>query len=183
MFSTLPKITMKYLKILILAALFASCSKYEENEGITLESKTNRLVGTWSLVEINDAKTETIMDSIGYFKLPSYYAPVDIYVYETYLKKENNFWEFEGDFELKERTTQTTYRLNYGKTSSAKALVYDTIGPTEELLVKKWAFSNKKQELKIKSSTTNVEFNILKLTTEELKLEDDFGNTLLFQKD
>ena len=80
---------MKYLKILILAALFASCSKYEENEGITLKSKTNRLVGTWSLVEINDAKTETIMDSIGYFKLPSYYAPVDIYVYETYLKKEN----------------------------------------------------------------------------------------------
>jgi hypothetical protein len=62
-------------------------------------------------------------------------------------------------------------------------LVYDTIGPTEELLVKKCAFSNKKQELKIKTSTTNVEFNILKLTTEELKLEDDFGNTLLFQKD
>lgn len=174
---------MKFCKILILTALISSCSKYEENSGLTLKSKTNRLVGTWNLVEINDVVSNSIVDSSGYFKLPSYYAPVDIYVYETYFKKENNTWDFEGDFEIKERFTQTLNRLNYGKTSSAKELVYDTIGPTEELLIKKWAFSNKKQELKIKVSNTSVEYNILKLTTEELKLEDDYGNTLLFEKE
>jgi len=173
---------MRYLSFAIFLLFISSCSKYEENEGLTLKSKTKRLVGTWDLIEVNEIESTSILDSVGYFKLSSYYAPVDIYVYETYLNKENNTWEFEGDFEVKQKSNVTTYKLNYGLTSSLKALTYDTLGPIQELNIKKWAFSNGKRELKIKTNASSIEYNILQLTNDALKLEDDFGNTMYFEK-
>ena len=52
----------KIIKLSILffasALVLASCSKYEDNSGVSLKSKTKRLVGEWKLTGYNSTETE-----------------------------------------------------------------------------------------------------------------------------
>ena len=78
----------------------------------TLSSKKQRLVGKWTLKEVSNIATHEILDSSGFFKFSFYNPPKDTFIFESYLKKENVEWEFEGDNELKEKFALTSIKLN-----------------------------------------------------------------------
>jgi hypothetical protein len=148
---------------------FQSCSKYEDNSGLQLRSKTGRLTGEWEVVKINGQNPE------AYLNNNSYSSPN----YQVVISNVSMEWEFEKDedFKLKQSYDRTvTYSFGSGYTN--------TYTSTENYSYKgEWEWEDNKEDLEIEYDNYTQEFEILKLTNKELTLEDENGVEWEFEKD
>lgn len=120
---------------MLLAAVFSSCSKYEEGPAISLASKTSRLTGTWELQEIDD-------ESLG-----------DNYSFALTINKDGS-------------CTEKTTILTISNEIDAE-----------------WEWSDNKEGLQFIYGNIIKEVEILRLTNDELWLEEEDGTLLEYAKE
>ena len=128
-----------------------SCNKYEDGPAFSLLSAKNRLDGEWEVTKINNSFSELYSNLI---------------------------WQFEEDGDF---TFDASWIIS---------LPFTTPFDVQENLVGDWEFDNNKEEIEISLDTTSIlvevgwlqlpspyiphgEFNILRLTNQELWLEID----------
>ena len=135
---------------------FESCKKYEDGPAFSLRSKKARLTGEWELVKINGQNpNEYLSNNSGY----SYYNRV--------ITNFSSEWEFEDDNDFSRNTsyTETTSYTNwYGNTYTN----YNNFNSSE---TGDWDWEDNKEDIEIRANGVISEYEILKLTNEELKLE------------
>ena len=148
---------------------FQSCSKYEDNSGLQLKSKTGRLTGEWEVVKIGGQNPETYLNN------NSYSSPY----YQVEISNVSMEWEFEKDEDFKFKQSydrSVTYSFGNGYTNTYTSTVNNSYKG-------EWEWENNKEELEIEYDNYTQEFEILKLTNKELTLEDENGVEWEFEKD
>jgi len=144
------------------AVLNTACSNLPEGPGFSFTSKDNRLSGTWTIDDIEDLDQEDPLNNIETFE-----------------------FEKEGDFESKFSDISYSY-LGYDITISVE-------GEGE------WEWNSDKTEIELDYTLTaqvsffgqtqttteqySREFEVLRLTSEELILEDDEGRRWELEKE
>ena len=154
--------------ILLLAATlvtvlnFQSCSKYEDNPAFSLSSKKSRLAGEWEVVKINGQTVESYFED--YFTSLSSYS-IDVVNADV-------TWEFDKDGDVSNElsgTVNMTMSSYYGQT-------YSYTIPLSETDNGEWEWEDNKESLDIDwDNAGQVEVEILKLTNQELKFENETG--------
>ena len=146
---------------------FQSCSKYEDNDGLSLKSKTGRLTGDWEVVKINGQNPETYLSNqlLGGYTGSSYYSfSIDNLKMEWEFEKDGDFEQaINGDISLSFYGSSISYPLNYS---------FDG----------EWEWEDNKETIEVEVSGSSEEFEIKKLTNSELKIEDENGVEYEFEK-
>lgn len=171
------------LTLLLPALLLFSCGKYEEGPNFSLRTKKSRLVGEWKLVSFNDGNEILFFED----SFASDFGECGVHTEHKKIEKQQQVvWDFESDNDVKQRYNLVEKSFNYGDSYSSSSCVpvydiKDSSAVSEEL---KWFFENEKQELRISVENGPFQdYQIIRLTNEELKLEDVGGNILVFEKD
>jgi len=153
-----------------------SCGKYEEGPAISLKSKTKRLANSWDLTDIDgNTPFEDLYEDYGYYGLSIEVTDYDI---------QFDFQD-DGDFELDASYNVTIQSSSYwGYTYSFDYRFNINIDGD-------WEFSSDKEDIEIdfdrneysyySSDFDNRDYKILKLTTDELKLEAENGSEWTFE--
>ncbi|MFL2585074.1 MAG: hypothetical protein ACJ0QO_00230 [Parvicellaceae bacterium] len=134
---------------------FQSCSKYEDGPTFSLRTKKGRLVGNWEVVKIGGQNPETYLsNSLGGSG------------YSLALSNVSIEWEFENDGDIDQKISFDLTYSYYG-TSYTYSQNYDLSG--------EWEWENNKEEVEIEMNigygSWSSDYEILKLTNQELKLE------------
>lgn len=161
-------------KILIVTSLvtilnFHSCKKYEENPNLVLSTKKSRLLGEWTVVRIDG-------DSVKNLFANTFYGS------NTNLDYVNWTWDFEKDQDLDQDFTMIysySYTNYYGNT-------YSFTDTSTQFIKMNWEWEDKKSVIEIEQSssysTIRNDYEILKLTSSELKLRDEDNLEWEFEK-
>jgi hypothetical protein len=141
---------------------FHSCSKYEDNNGLSLRSKTGRLTGTWEVVKINGQS-------------PSVYFANALNAYGYNVSTDIDMeWEIESNNDISNELSGTI-NISYGSYS------YNT--PINTADNGEWEWGTNKESIEVDWNTAgSVEFEIKKLTNSEMKLENESGVEYEFEK-
>ena len=158
----------KNKNILLLAATlvtvlnFQSCSKYEDNPAFSLSSKNSRLAGEWEVVKINGQTVENYFEDYFTSYLGSSYS-FDVNADIT--------WEFDKDGDVSNEISGTV-----NMTMSYYGTTYTYAYPLSETDNGEWEWEDNKESLDIDwDNAGQVEIEILKLTNQELKFENETG--------
>jgi hypothetical protein len=159
----------------------ASCGKYEDGPAFSLKTKTKRMIGEWELTSFNEGNEILRYKGVHAADIDGCGTQT---IYDKVFKEQNVVWDMESDFDIKERYTLVELKHNYAEsyiapTCTAKYITLDSSANTE---VRRWSFNNNKEELTITEAGDHEEYQILRLTNKELKLEDVDGNILSFTK-
>ena len=146
------KYTIPAIATVIATVNLTSCGKYDEGPTFSLRSKKARLVGEWELDKV------TGPDFDG-----SDLDDID-YVFE---------FEKDGDFDVTITTPGYTYTY-YGNTY--------TYGGGTYVISGEWEWENNKEDIEVEMDGDIQDFEILKLTSKELILEDEYRNEWEFDK-
>ena len=177
----MKKIIVAFTALSLLLGINA-CKKYEEGPSFTLKTKKKRLVGEWELESFNDideviVNEYTLTDDFGDCGVRT--------VHQIIHKYQNLVWDIETDNDVKVRHTYVRLQFSYGlsfNTPDCKE-VYTTLDSVDQSLTKTWEFNNDKAELVlVEPSVSSDEYQIIRLADDELKLEDQAGNILVFKK-
>ena len=141
---------------------FESCKKYEDGPLFSLRSKKARLTGEWELVKINGQNPNEYLSNNGGY---SYYNSNRV------ITNFSSEWDFEDDNDFSRNTsyTETTSYTNwYGYTQT-------NVNDYNNSETGDWDWEDNKEDIEIRANGVISEYEILKLTNKELKLE--YGGT------
>ncbi|HIA05317.1 MAG TPA: hypothetical protein EYN71_01140 [Flavobacteriales bacterium] len=166
------------LSFFVITVLIFSCKKYEEGPSFTLLTKKQRLAGEWNLKSIDDDQTLSI-SSYG----DSVYTNCGTYVpFQNTTDYTYYILEFEKDGDVEWNYALSTSMVDYWSTQSSCTAIYNV--STQSGVTKgDWDWEDKKEDIEITLNNIRVEYEILKLTKEELKLETITGVVWEFEKD
>ena len=163
---------MKTQNTLLLAAAavtvlnFQSCSKYEDGPAFSLRSKTSRLTGEWEVVKIDGQSVSRYFEEYFASYLGSSYS---------FSVNANMTWEFESDGDISSNTSGSVNISYYGYSYSYSLNNSDN---------GEWEWEDNKESLDIDwNAAGNVEVEILRLTNDELIIENSNGVEYEFEKD
>lgn len=165
-------------KIFIVTSLvttlnFHSCKKYEENPNLVLSTKKSRLLGEWTVLKIDGDSVETYFNNL--FANTYYGSTINI----DYFKMT---WDFEKDQDLDQDITMI---LSYSYTNY-NGNNYSFTDTSTQFINMNWEWEDKKSIIQIEQSssysTVRNDYEILKLTSSELKLRDEDDLEWEFEK-
>ena len=146
---------------------FQSCSKYEDGPTFSLRTKEGRLVGDWEVVKIGGQNPETYLNnSLGGsgYSIASSNVSIE--------------WEFESDGDFDQIIS---FDLTYSYSNGNSYTFSQNSASSGE-----WEWENNKEELEIKINSgygsMSSDYEILKLTGQELKLEAPNNTEWEFEK-
>ena len=161
-------------KVLVVSSLvtilnFHSCKKYEENPNLVLSTKKSRLIGEWEVVKVDGEPIENYFNNL--------FSNTNINV--DYL---NWTWDFEKDQDLDQDLTMI-YSYSYTNYNGNSYSYTDT---STQFITMNWEWEDKKSVIEIEQSssysTIRNDYEILKLTSSELKLRDEDDLEWVFEK-
>ena len=168
----------KFIMVLVIIVVLnlQSCGKYEEGPAISLKSKTKRLANSWDLTDIDgNTPFEDLYEDYGYYGLSIEVTDYDI---------QFDFQD-DGDFELDASYNVTIQSSSYWGYSYSFDYRFNINIDGD------WEFSSDKEDIEIdfdrneysyySSDFDNRDYKILKLTTDELKLEAENGSEWTFE--
>lgn len=152
---------------------FNSCSKYEEGPAFSLIPKNNRLVGEWELVKMDGENIEDYFNNLyggGYYGSSRQFDEIEW------------IWDFEKDQDLDQDLFAVyTISYNYGYTTYSYT---DTIN--QSMNMSTWEWEDKKAVIEIETSyygsSQRTEYEVLKLTSSEMKIKDINDVEMEFEK-
>jgi len=152
---------------------FNSCSKYEEGPAFSLIPKNNRLFGEWELVKMDG---ETIEDYFNNLYGSGYYGN------SMQFNEVEWIWDFEKDQDLDQHLFAVyTSSYNYGNNTYSYT---DTVN--QSINVSTWEWEEKKTVIEIETSSyygsQRTEYEVLKLTSNQMKLKDNNEVEMEFEK-
>ena len=157
---------------------FNSCSKYEEGPVFSLIPKNNRLIGEWELVKMDG---EDIKDYFNNLYSGGYYGS------SRQFDEIEWIWDFEKDQDLDQdlfAVYTTTY--NYGNTNYGNTNYSYTDTVNQSINMSTWEWEDKKAVIEIETSdyggSQRTEYEVLKLTSNEMKIKDNNDVEMEFEK-
>ena len=176
------------LMIIFIAPLYQSCKKYDEGPALSLRSKKARLAGKWEVIKYlknqGNYFTKKIEPCYDYYYY-SYCGPCT----ETYTGSIQYTIEFEkdGDVIMTENYNYSSYSKKYDNSDPDYYCSYYSCCDTSysltdsgiEITFGDWEFRKKKEELRLEmnydGSLTKEDYEIARLTNDELKLKGFIG--------
>ena len=174
------------LMIIFIAPLYQSCKKYDEGPAISLRSKKNRLTGEWEVTKYLKNQEDYLTKKID----PCYYYYSSCgECTETYTGSIQYTIEFEkdGDVIMTENYNYSSYSKKYDNSDPDYYCSYYSCCDTSysltdsgiEITFGDWEFRKKKEELRLEmnydGSLTKEDYEIARLTNDELKLKGFIG--------
>ena len=161
------------ITLLVTTLILYSCKKYEENPTLVLSSKKSRLVGEWELIKIDGEPIENYFNNL--YANTYYGSSLNI----DYFKMT---WDFEKDQDLDQDLKMI---FSYSDTNY-NGNTYSFTDSTSLSTSMTWEWEDKKSVIEIEQSssysTVRDDYEILKLTSSELKLRDEDDLEWEFEK-
>jgi hypothetical protein len=175
----MKKATYTIMLLFLATILFSSCKKYEEGPSFSLLSKKSRLKGVWELKSIDENST---LFQLSYEGTLSTSCGTEVTYSEgtSYSKYELEF-EKDGDVELTQ--IYTYQQLDWGLSSANCEATYYTSTESTDFVKGDWEWEDGKEDIELTIGNYRIEYEILKLTKTELKLETLTGEVWEFEKD
>ena len=159
-----------------------ACNKYEDGPAFSLKTKTSRIIGEWKLVAYNGG--DSLIEKVGPFTQFWWQCGETYSAFTRIITKTDVIWEIEGDRDLKEKFFGVVREFKHGQSFIPPDCepFYLTTDSSIMLETNSWSFSNNKIDFRIDIGNSVKEFEIKRLTNEEMVLEDDFDNVYEFEK-
>ena len=155
-----------------------SCKEYEEGPAFSLLTKKQRLKGERVLKTIDGDATL----SFSVFEDSMYTSCGTMVPYKNETVYSSYRLEFEKDGDVEFTFNLTTSIVDYWSTQSTCTAVYDVTNDSGKSKGD-WEWEDKKEDIEITLNNMKTEYEILRLTEKELKLETLTGEVWEFEKD
>jgi len=137
------KILINFLQIVLIILLATSCSKYDDNTGLNLQSKNKRLVGEWELVYFKKNNANGIEETVenGIYTNSNANIQSDYSYSQTIIFYENGYFQSERVLEDFSDTALIANTWSWMDGASKKEMIRfsagNVLGPTDTYIIKK----------------------------------------------